>query len=98
MNDDTTTDQVLVIASGRVQGVGYRWWAKQAADRHGVTGRIRNLPDRTVEVCAEGEQDTLAAFVGDLFRGPPAARVTGLHLVWGAATGAFAVFEIEGRA
>ena len=83
-----------MIASGRVQGVGYRWWAKQSADRRGLTGRVRNLRDRTVEVRAEGEQEELTAFVGDLFRGPPGGRVDGLRLIWGAATGAFADFEI----
>jgi acylphosphatase len=85
MNEETLIDQVLVIASGRVQGVGYRWWAKQAADRRGLTGSVRNLRDRTVEVRAVGDQDELVAYCGDLFRGPPGSRIDDLRILWRAA-------------
>jgi acylphosphatase len=63
------------IISGRVQGVGYRYFACRAAETCGVTGTVRNLPDGTVEVVAEGEPTTIAAFRVELERGPRYGRV-----------------------
>ena len=60
---------------GRVQGVGYRYFAMEAAVRLGVTGYVRNLPTREVEVHAEAEEATLELFKRALEQGPPLARV-----------------------
>jgi acylphosphatase len=64
----TTAKRFLV--SGRVQGVGYRYFACRAAETCGVAGTVRNLPDGTVEAVAEGEPAAVAAFRADLERGP----------------------------
>jgi acylphosphatase len=64
--------------SGRVQGVGFRYFARQRADRLGVAGFARNLPDGSVEVFAEGEPAALAAFEDALREGPSFAEVSGL--------------------
>jgi acylphosphatase len=61
--------------SGRVQGVGYRYFALRSARRHGVRGTVRNAPDGTVEVAAEGEPAALDAFRAELERGPAIGRV-----------------------
>ena len=61
--------------SGRVQGVGYRFFALDAAQRHGVTGYARNLLDGRVEVYAVGTAAQLEALFTDLQRGPRLARV-----------------------
>ena len=58
------------IISGQVQGVGYRYFASRAAETCGVAGTVRNLPDGTVEVLAEGEPSSIAAFRAELERGP----------------------------
>jgi acylphosphatase len=63
------------LISGRVQGVGFRWFAESAAARDGVHGWVRNLPDGRVEVQAEGDAEALDRFEGALRHGPPAARV-----------------------
>jgi len=61
--------------SGRVQGVGYRYFARQQAERMGVAGFARNLPDGSVEVFAEGEPEALSAFEDVLRQGPSFAEV-----------------------
>ena len=63
------------LISGRVQGVGFRWFAESAAARDGLHGWIRNLPDGRVEAHAEGDADALERFEGALRHGPPGARV-----------------------
>lgn len=61
---------------GVVQGVGYRWWTKSQADKLGVQGEVRNLPDGSVEVTAFAPAEVLSRFSELLAEGPPAALVT----------------------
>jgi acylphosphatase len=63
------------VIGGRVQGVGFRYFAREAALRENVHGWVRNLSDRRVEVFAEGEADAVARFEGHIRSGPSAARV-----------------------
>jgi acylphosphatase len=63
------------LVSGRVQGVGYRYFARQSADRLGVAGFARNLADGSVEVIAEGDAAALGAFEDALRSGPSFAEV-----------------------
>jgi acylphosphatase len=65
-----------LLIDGRVQGVGYRWFARTAARELGLHGKVRNLPDGRVEVWVTGDPDQLALFLDRLREGPPAARVT----------------------
>ncbi|HEX2080645.1 MAG TPA: acylphosphatase [Longimicrobium sp.] len=64
--------------TGRVQGVGFRWWARSLATRLGVSGTVRNLPDGSVAVHARGTDEQLRDFQAELRRGPPGARVLSL--------------------
>jgi acylphosphatase len=57
-----------VIYEGRVQGVGFRYTARQLADRFAVQGFVRNLPDGTVELVAEGEVEEVNRFLGAVSR------------------------------
>lgn len=66
---------------GRVQGVGFRSWTRRTARALGLAGWVRNLPDGSVEVCAEGEGETLAVFRAALHQGPPFSRVDGVDAV-----------------
>ena len=63
------------IVSGRVQGVGYRYYARQAAQTLGVRGWIRNLPDGSCELQVAGSAELLQRFHADLMRGPRGSRV-----------------------
>ncbi len=60
---------------GRVQGVGFREWTRRTAERLGLVGSVRNLPDGSVEVHASGSTESLRLMEEALPRGPLAARV-----------------------
>lgn len=80
---------------GRVQGVGFRWFVQEHATRLGLTGYVRNLPDGSVEVVAEGERSALEEFLAFVLQvGPPGARVVEVSVHWGEATGEFLEFSI----
>ncbi len=63
------------IVSGRVQGVGYRYFVLRQADALGVSGYARNRSDGSVEVVAEGSDAALADFEARLREGPSFAEV-----------------------
>ena len=64
--------------SGRVQGVGFRYYVLREARALGLSGWVRNLMDGRVEALAVGDEAVLHAFEGRLWQGPPHARVTTL--------------------
>ncbi len=61
---------------GRVQGVGFRWATAAEAERLGVAGHVRNLPDGTVEAEVEGTADAVERMREWLAHGPPGASVS----------------------
>jgi acylphosphatase len=63
------------IVSGRVQGVGFRYFALDAARRDGINGYVSNHDDGTVEAVAEGEAEAVERFERALRRGPSRSRV-----------------------
>jgi len=63
------------VISGRVQGVGFRYFTETAAVRHGLHGWVRNLPDGRVEIAAEGDADALERFEQQVRHGPSGARI-----------------------
>lgn len=67
-----------IVVAGRVQGVGYRDSAVQAAFSLGVDGWVRNRRDGTVEAFAQGDASAVDRFVEWCRRGPPLARVSGV--------------------
>ena len=83
-----------IYVSGRVQGVYYRKNACRSALSFGLTGWVRNLPDRRVEAVAEGERGHVEDFLGWCREGPSMAIVRGLEVAWEAATGEFETFRI----
>jgi acylphosphatase len=64
------------LIGGRVQGVGFRFFAQRVAARLGLGGWVRNLPDGGVELEAQGELDSLTALESALRQGPRGALVT----------------------
>ena len=67
--------RVHLIIEGRVQGVWFRESTRRKALSLGVYGWVRNLPDGTVEVVAEGDEDKVEELVKWCYKGPPAAEV-----------------------
>lgn len=55
-----------VLYSGHVQGVGFRYTTRSVARNYEITGYVRNLPDGSVEVVAEGSVDQLDGFLGEI--------------------------------
>src|SRR5262249_9632190 len=71
------------IVRGRVQGVGYRYFAHHAAERLHVAGVVRNLPDGSVEVEAEApDRLQLEALLRELRTGPSASEVEDVEATW----------------
>lgn len=68
-----------VEVEGRVQGVGFRWYARQCAVRKGLIGWVMNRPDGAVEVAAKGSEAELNRFRAELKSGPPGAEVTAIR-------------------
>jgi acylphosphatase len=66
------------VISGRVQGVGYRYFAERWAEQLGIAGYVKNLWDGTVEVYAIGDAMALEELKLRLTEGPRSARVTGV--------------------
>jgi acylphosphatase len=82
------------IVSGRVQGVGFRYFAIRAARHIGVAGTVRNLPDGTVEAVAEGSRTAIDEFRAALERGPSHGLVTRVDEMEMHPTGRYAGFEV----
>jgi acylphosphatase len=83
------------LVSGRVQGVGFRYFARRMATRLGISGWVRNLPDGAVEVVADGSPDALARFQEELRSGPTLAVVERVRATDSDPTEALAGFEIR---
>ena len=82
--------------TGRVQGVGYRWWVVDAATRLGLVGWVRNADDEcAVELVAEGEPTPLDTLEAQLADGPGAAWVDRVEVSRGPASGGMTRFEIR---
>ncbi len=82
------TKAVSVKVTGRVQGVSFRWYAVQEAERLGVTGWIRNEPDESVAGHFEGDDGAVDAMVAWCHRGPSYAAVRHVAVTDARPTGA----------
>ncbi len=79
---------------GRVQGVGYRYFARHSASALGLSGYARNLDDGRVEVYAVGSPENLSEYAAALHKGPRWADVRGVE-EQEAAVHRFGSFEID---
>lgn len=85
-----------IVVRGKVQGVGFRWFVRERARAHGLAGRVRNHPDGTVEVEAEGDVERIDALLGDLRIGPPGAQVLAVDVIPSPPGGSLSIpFTIE---
>ncbi len=83
------------IVTGYVQGVSYRHYARQEAQRLGLTGWVANSPDGSVRVVAEGSRNALGEFSDFLLSGSPYAQVDHVQADWLDATSEFSEFGIR---
>lgn len=66
---------VNLLISGRVQGVGFRWFTQKEAQKRHIQGYVRNLSDGRVEVEVHGDADAIDDLIDSLYSGPPSGRV-----------------------
>ena len=84
------------IVRGRVQGVGFRWFAEHESRKLGIAGWVRNNIDGAVEVLAMGSEQQLAALSAKLRQGPRAARVDDVKEMPAEPVEGLTAFRIEG--
>ncbi len=87
--------RLQAFVSGVVQGVGYRYFAMNAAHMLGVTGWVRNRIDGSVMVVAEGPREELEKLLKELRRGPHSGRVDKVNVSWFPYQGDFDRFEVR---
>ncbi len=88
--------RVEITVHGRVQGVAFRWYAQKQALSLGLTGWVRNRPDGSVRILAEGPRPDLETFCDWTVRGTGQARVDRQDIAWSEAAGKFDAFLITG--
>jgi acylphosphatase len=82
------------LVSGRVQGVGFRYFVHDAASREGVTGYVRNLPDGRVEAHIEGDAEAVTRVERAIRSGPGGARVEHVDVDLVEPSGAYRSFRV----
>jgi acylphosphatase len=87
--------RLTVVVSGRVQGVGFRYYVIEKARGYGVTGYVRNLSDGRVEAVIEGPLSGVQAAGTMVKLGPPFARVIDAEELYGDYTGEFEEFGVN---
>lgn len=87
-------ERLHALVSGRVQMVMFRDFTQRKATGLRLTGQVRNLPDGTVEVIAEGPRENLERLIEKLHRGSFLSHVETVAITWQQATGEFEKFSI----
>ncbi len=85
---------IHLVVRGRVQGVGFRYFTQEVAIEWGLTGWVRNLPDGSVEVYAQGPRSRLQSLRERLNEGPPLSRVESVVASWAAPSQVSPSFDI----
>jgi acylphosphatase len=96
----TSTEKAIearrFVVRGRVQGVGFRWFVEHEAHILGIAGWVRNNPNGSVEILAQGTRDQLSGLRSRLREGPRAARVDGVEESEDRPAAGITSFRIEG--
>ena len=85
----------LIRIHGKVQGVGYRFFATRVARRLGLKGWIQNMRDGSVEAMVEGEDKTIDEWIEELKEGPRYAEVTKIDQEQKESTGKLGDFDVK---
>ena len=89
--------QLHMNIRGRVQGVFYRVSARAEASRLGLKGWVRNCPDGSVELLAQGPRPLCEELLRYCHEGPPGARVEEIDVSWSKASGEYSSFDVRYR-
>lgn len=88
-------ERIHLLIFGDVHGVGFRFTAIEVARDFGLVGWVRNRPDRSVEIVAEGLKEKLEKLASWARKGPPPAKVGKVDVSWEKATGEFEEFGLN---
>jgi acylphosphatase len=94
----SATVRIDARVTGRVHGVGFRYFVLRGAQALGLVGWVANLADGSVRCVAEGPREALDALVLQLHEGPPASIVDHVSVAWMPATSAFGSFGVRSGA
>lgn len=86
--------QAHLKITGIVQGVNFRFTAREMAKSLGLAGFAKNLPDGSVEILVQGEEAAISSFINWCRQGPPTANVKNVHVEWKNAAADFSNFTI----
>ncbi len=89
------SERIHIQIQGRVQGVFFRASSREKAKDLGLSGWVRNRPDRQVEIVAEGTREALEALLAWCRTGPPLAHVKSVETEWSGSTGEYSSFEVR---
>ncbi len=84
-----------IVVHGRVQGVFFRAFTRDAAIQNGLKGWVRNLYDGTVEAVFEGKTSDVGRAIAQCYQGPPVSHVTNIDIEWEPYTGEFKIFSVR---
>jgi acylphosphatase len=90
-----TKKRLSARITGRVQGVGFRNFTQRRARRLGLTGWVRNEPDGSVRLEAEGPREALDDLMEAVHQGPRMAVVDDVEVAWDDATDEFEIFQVR---
>jgi acylphosphatase len=89
------TEKAHLFIEGRVQGVFYRAFTREVAERLGLKGWVRNLYDGRVEAVFEGSRPLIEDAIRECRKGPPGSAVDNMDIEWGEASGENQRFDIR---
>ena len=84
-----------LLLSGRVQGVGFRYFAEMRAARYNIKGYVRNIYDNMVEIICQGEPENIDKFILEVKKGPSFSLINQLNMEEIINAPVYDVFEIK---
>jgi len=84
-----------VVLFGRVQGVGFRYFVESIASKYNISGYVRNIFDRKVEVVCQGEEEDLKQFIDEIKKGPAFSAVTDIKIEEIKDSKKYSIFDIK---
>lgn len=84
-----------ILLSGRVQGVGFRYFAQDRAERYNISGYVRNTHENMVEIVCQGDSGNLDKFIADIKKGPSFSHVLNFTMEEVKDSPIYDIFEIK---